>query len=160
MRKIAVLALAAIVIALAGCAPMPSTLVHPGPIPEMVPDKNSSVVTFFRESRFVAGGLPYSLRESGPTIGVLKNGTYFSFRTTPGSHTYTVEAIGKPSESIAVIVEPNATTYIQVNFFAWGLGQFFSLEEVPPVTAKAAIQKLKYIELRSDDANKNWKPGG
>jgi len=151
-KNLYLVSLVFIVFLYAGCASVPAgktLVIHREQMPEMSPDNNSAVVTFYREGRFlVSAGLPFSLRESGQTIGVLENGTYFSVRTTHGNHTYTVEAFAKPSESITIIAKPNATTYIEVNFFAWGLRQFFSLKEIPPVTAKAAIQSLKYTELK------------
>ena len=142
-----------LVIALAaGCAPMPKSgqlTVHQGPAPEITPDKNSAVVTFYRPSSILGVGISYFVQENGENIGALKSGTYFSVRTSPGSHTYTAST--EATETVTIQAAANDTTYVEGTL---GWGAFAGrprLKEVPAGTAKSVIPKLKYVELKPSD---------
>jgi hypothetical protein len=134
------LCFAALVLVLAGCAPMPN---HP--VQELIPDQNTAVVTFYRPAAFVGSLRTYSIRENSQNVGSLKNGTYFSIRVTPGSHTYTS---GK--DTIIILAKPNSINYIEfvLTAGAWVAEPYF--REVPAERAKIEIPKLKDIEPQPD----------
>ena len=151
MRTSALLSVFVLALFAAGCAPMPSakgSILHSGPVPEMLPDKNSAVVTFYRPKAFVGGGASFYIQENGENIGGLRNGTYFSVRTTPGRHTYTAETSVADKDAITITAKSNTTSYIEatVSMGVW-MGEPH-LKEVSDATAKPEIQKLKYIELK------------
>ena len=151
MRKSIAIGLAMLLALAAGCAPKTfsgNTLVHQGPVPEMVPDKNTAVVTFYRPIEVVGSLLSFFVQENGENIGGLKNGTYFSVRTSPGIHTYTAAGPVIEDDAITVTTKANSTTYIESTISpgtSWRPTP--RLREIPAVTAKTEIPRLKYIEF-------------
>jgi len=141
-------------IVLVGCAQMPTykeTIVHEGPVPEMAPDQKTAVVTFYRPSSFLGSAIPFFVQENGKNIGTLGSGTYFSFRTSPGRHTYTAIASSADVDEITVRVRANSTNYIEATVYVGELADRPHLKEVPADTANSSIPKLKYIELKRAD---------
>jgi hypothetical protein len=153
MKKIllSVLALAL----LAGCASSSSTaFVHPGPFPEMAPEEGLALVTFYRPNDFGGSLISFYVQENGRNVGVLKNGTYFSARTTPGRHTYTAG-----EDAITITAKPNETNYVEATTPAGAWLGVLHLKEVPADMAKSEIPQLKYIEWQPAGAGKGGKTG-
>jgi len=152
MNKLPAFVFMVSLVVVTGCAPMPSainTLVHPGPIPEILPDNKTGVVTFYRPKNYLANGISFFVQENGQNVGGLKNGTYFSLRTNPGSHTYTAATSSVDKDEITIVAAPNKTNYVEASL---GFGRWAGephLKETPAVTAKSEILKLNYIELKA-----------
>ena len=152
MKKLVMLLLAVAVLSLIGCGPVPTradySYMDTAPIIE--PDEESAVIYFFRESAFIGGGISYFVVEDGKNIGMLKSGSYFIHKTTPGMHTYSAET--------------EAKTFLTLNtdagkkyYVAGGISIGFwagrpMLQEVTEITARHMLQQdLKYIRLNSDE---------
>lgn len=133
---------------LSGCAAMPSskemTVLDTPPAP-ITPDSGSAVVTFFRPWSFLGGGLSFYISEYGQNIGALKNGTYFSIKTTPGTHIYS--AATESTEQVTIQTRPSETVYVKGSMGFGFIAGRPRLQQVTAGDAQKAIQKLDYVQL-------------
>src|SRR3982751_1790076 len=53
------------------------------------PERGKALVVFYRERRFVGGGVSYKVFDNGTRIGGLPNGAYFVYQAKPGAHKFT-----------------------------------------------------------------------
>jgi uncharacterized protein DUF2846 len=70
----------------------------------------TGTVVFFRESKFVGGGMSYKVRENGVEICKLKNGSYCTVQVPVGKHTYDVHSEAK--DVLNLEVESGETYYV------------------------------------------------
>jgi hypothetical protein len=70
----------------------------------------TGTVVFFRESKFVGGGMSYKVRENGVEICKLKNGSFCSVQVPVGKHTYDVHSEAK--DVLNMEVESGETYYV------------------------------------------------
>ena len=70
----------------------------------------NGTVVFFRESKFVGGGMSYKVRENGVEICKLKNGSFCSVQVPVGKHTYDVHSEAK--DVLTMEVESGETYYV------------------------------------------------
>jgi len=70
----------------------------------------TGTVVFFRESKFVGGGMSYKVRENGVEICKLKNGSFCSVQVPVGKHTYDVHSEAK--DVLTMEVESGETYYV------------------------------------------------
>ena len=104
MRKLICLLALAMAVALgAGCAKMlvRGYYMQDTP-PQIVPDQESAVVYFLRESAFTGGGITYFIFEDDTKIGLLKSGSYFIHKATPGKHTYLAETESRAAVTLDI----------------------------------------------------------
>src|SRR4249920_8327 len=71
----------------------------------------AGTVVFFRESKFVGGGMRYKVRENGIELCKLSNGSYCSVQVATGKHSYEVHSEAK--DVLTLEVESGETYYVQ-----------------------------------------------
>ncbi len=74
------------------------------------PPEGKGQIVFFRESRFVGGGVGFKVREGEIELGKLSNGTYFVHVADPGAHSYTVHSEAK--DVLNMEIEAGETYYV------------------------------------------------
>lgn len=127
-----------------GCAGMapPSSYTTHKTAPRVEPDTEHGVVCFLRESRIIGSGVTYYIQEDGKKVGVLRSGSYFFHKTSPGMHTYMAEDL--TATYVSINVEAGKIYYV-VGAATYG-GP--SLAEVSEPVARQIIQGgLDYIML-------------
>jgi hypothetical protein len=70
----------------------------------------TGVVVFFREKKFMGGGIAYKVREGNTELGKLANGSYFTVRARPGRHEYEVHSEAR--DVLTLEVEPGETYFV------------------------------------------------
>ncbi len=66
------------------------------------PEKDESVVYFYRQDKFLGKGVWYFIDHNGKHIGALKGGTYFFYVTEPGEKTFCAETEARVCKTIAM----------------------------------------------------------
>lgn len=74
------------------------------------PPAGKGQIVFFRDKKFVGGGVSYKVREGENELGKLSNGTYFVSVAEPGAHEYTVHSEAK--DILNLEVEAGETYYV------------------------------------------------
>ena len=140
-----------------GCAKMPlrGDYVEDKSPPQIQADEQSAAIVFFREWAFTGGGMSYFITEDTNNIGLLKAGSYFAYRATPGKHTYSAETEAR--SSVTLDVQPGQTYYIE-----GGIGMGFwagrpQLSEVTKPIFDKVKQGLKYIRLATPEEAAQFK---
>ena len=132
-----------------GCAKMPlrGDYVEEKSPPQIQADEQNATIVFFREWAFTGGGMSYFITEDTNNIGLLKAGSYFAYRATPGKHTYSAETEAR--SSVTLDVQPGQIYYIEGGI---GIGFWAGRPQLSEVT-KPIFDKvkpdLKYIRLES-----------
>ena len=145
------------VLLVAGCAKMPlrGDYVKEPVAPVIVPDANHGVVYFVRDSAFGGAGISYFIFEDTKKIGLLKSGTYFIHKTTPGKHTYLAETEARAA--VTLDVEAGKTYYIEGNV---GMGFWAGrpqLTEITEPVAKQYLSDLDYVRLATPEETEAYK---
>lgn len=85
----------------------------PAPAPASAADAGGAAgtVVFFRESKFVGGGMKYKVRENGVELCKLSNGSYCTVQVPTGKHSYEVHSEAK--DVLTLEVESGETYYVQ-----------------------------------------------
>ena len=96
---------------------------------------NSGVVVFFREKKYLGGGIAYKVREGDVAIGKLSNGSYFTVRTRAGKHEYNVRSEAR--DVITIEVEPGETHFVS---FGVGVGVVTGRPNLSPSDRKTFIK--------------------
>ena len=157
MRKLICLLALAMAVALgAGCAKMPvrGDYMQDTP-PQIVPDQESAVVYFLRESAFTGGGITYLIFEDDTKIGLLKSGSYFIHKATPGKHTYLAETESRAA--VTLDIQPGQTYYIEGSV---GMGFWAGRPQLTEITKPVAdklLPDLKYIRLATPEETDAYK---
>lgn len=140
-----------------GCAKMPlrGDYVEEKSPPQMQADEQSASIVFFREWAFTGGGMSYFITEDTKDIGLLKAGSYFAYRATPGKHTYSAETEAR--SSLTLDIQPGQTYYIE-----GGIGMGFwagrpQLSEVTKPIFDKVKSDLKYIRLATPEEAAQFK---
>lgn len=140
-----------------GCAKMPlrGDYVEEKSPPQIQADEQSAAIVFFREWAFTGGGMSYFITEDTNNIGLLKAGSYFAYRATPGKHTYSAETEAR--SSVTLDVQPGQTYYIE-----GGIGMGFwagrpQLSEVTKPIFDKAKPDLKYIRIATPEEAAQFK---
>lgn len=85
------------------------------PAPESTPaaplSGDMGTVVFFRESKFVGGGVSFKVREGETELGKLSSGTYFRTQLPVGPHAFTVHSEAK--DVLNLEIERGETYYVQ-----------------------------------------------
>jgi hypothetical protein len=155
MRKIIHVLLAVVFVGVAGCAKMPLRADYVYETNPQVPiaDDSSAVIYFFRESAFINSGLIYFIYEDTNRIGLLKSGTYFVHKTTPGKHTYWVDVGAKVYTTLDI--KAKQTYYID-----GGVDDNYAIiintskphfMEVTRPIAEKLLPDLQYIRLSTEE---------
>ena len=146
MRKLLLLLTATIGICCSGCVIMPSGAEYSYDIqPNIFPDDSSGVVYFMRENEFTGGGRGWFISEGNKKIGVVRGGTYFIHKTTPGKHSYIVDT--HATSVVTIDVEAGKKYYL----LSWVTVPVFvgtirwHQKEIPASVANELLPKLKYI---------------
>lgn len=144
---------------LVGCAKMPTHYdYYKADTPPVIePDETSSVVCFVREDAFVGSGISYFINEGEKRIGLLRSGSYFMTKTTPGDHTYWAETEAKTF--ITVNAKANTTMYVVGGV---GMGMWAGrpiLQAADEASAKHLIvdDELEYLVMRPEEEAKALK---
>lgn len=157
MRKVfnfaAIMALALIMCA---CAKMPlrGDYVEDVP-PALTESEDEGTVYFLREGAFMGGGISYFIHEDDQKIGLLKSGSYFIHRTSPGKRTFWAETEAKAA--VTLDIEAGKTYYIEGSV---GLGMWAGRPELTEITKPMAdklLPDLKYIRLASPAETQEYK---
>lgn len=74
------------------------------------PPADKGQIVFFRDKKFVGGGVNYKVREGDSELGKLSNGSFFVHVTEPGAHEYTVHSEAK--DILNLEVEAGETYYV------------------------------------------------
>lgn len=125
-------------VVLAGCAS--ATKVGAPPTPEVHPEKG--LVYFFRESRFVGGGVSFNVRDNGEVIGALKNGTYFFHYVEPGEHVFSART--EVERERAIQIEAGKVYYIKGSISMGVLAGRPELTIVDEAEARLILPGLTY----------------
>lgn len=151
------IALVLLFISIVGCAKMPlrGDYVEEKSPPQIQADGQSAAIVFFREWAFTGGGMSYFITEDTNNIGLLKAGSYFAYRATPGKHTYSAETEAR--SSVTLDVQPGQTYYIE-----GGIGMGFwagrpQLSEVTKPIFDKVKTDLKYIRLATPEEAAQFK---
>ncbi len=93
--------------------PIATSSATPAPVAatSAVPGGPSGSVVFFRDSKFVGGGVSFKVREGEQELGKLSNGTYFVAQVPTGAHAFTVHSEAK--DVLNLEVEQGETYYVQ-----------------------------------------------
>lgn len=148
MKRVVVLML--VFVLGAACAKMPqrSDYVKEAVAPQMEADAKHGLIYFFREWAFGGSAISYFVQEDTVNIGLLKAGSYFAHKTTPGKHTYSSEIESK--SSVMIDVQAGQTYYVEggIGVGLWAGGGPMLDEVTKPVFDKVK-SKLEYIRLAS-----------
>ena len=158
MKKLLSLSIVTILFLISvGCAKMPlrGDYVEEKSPPQMQADAQSAAIIFFREWAFTGGGMSYFITEDTNNIGLLKAGSYFTYRATPGKHTYSAETEAR--SSVTLDIQPGQTYYIE-----GGIGMGFwagrpQLSEVTKPVFDKVKSDLKYIRLATPEEAAQFK---
>jgi len=158
MIRLVFLAVLGLVFALgAGCAKMPqrADYVKEAAPPTLTADADHGLIYFFREWAFGGGGMTYFVQEDTVNIGLLKAGSYFAHKATPGKHTYSGETESK--DSVTLDIEAGKTYYVE-----GGIGMGFwagvpKLSEVTKPVFDKARPKLEHIRLATPSETEAFK---
>ena len=150
-RLFCLLALIVVVTLGAGCAKMPqrSDYVKEDVPPTMTADAEHGLIYFFREWAFGGGGVSYFVQEDTKNIGLLKAGSYFSYKSKPGKHTYASETESK--SSVTLDIQAGQTYYVEGGI---GIGFWAGVPKLSEVTKPVfdkAKPDLKYIRLATPE---------
>ena len=157
MKKLSLLCLLIAAVLLAGCAKMPlrEDYVKEATAPVVTPDETSGVVYFVRDSAFGGAGISYFIFEDTTKIGLLKSGTYFIHKTTPGKHTYYAETEAR--SSVTLDVEAGKTYYVEGSVGLGFLAGRPQLMEITEPVAKQYLPELEYIRLATPEEVEAYK---
>ena len=75
------------------------------------PEVGKAMVIFYRERRFVGGGVSYKVLDNGTRIGGLPNGAYFVYQAKPGAHKFT--AATESTDEHVLTLEAGKTYYVR-----------------------------------------------
>ncbi len=137
---------------LTGCATMPTRgdYVVLDAAPAIVPDAESGVVCFLRESSFMGSGISYFVQENGQNIGLLRSGSYFLHKTAPGPHTYTAET--EAMASVTITVQAGKNSYVQGDI---GMGFLAGRPQLTEITEQVATpllsEGMEYTRMSSPE---------
>jgi hypothetical protein len=95
----------------------------------------TGVVVFFREKKYIGGGVAFKVREGDVELGKLSNGTYFTVRTRPGLHKYEVHA--ETRDVLTLEVEPGETYFVS---FGLGVGVLAGRPNLAPSDRQTFIK--------------------
>lgn len=96
----------------------------------------TGTVVFFREKKFVGGGIAYKVRENGVELCKLKNGSYCTVQVPVGKHAYEVHSEAK--DVLNLEVESGETYYVS---FGVSVGVFAGHPNLSP-SSKTAYDAL------------------
>ena len=156
-RRFSLLALVCVLAMMTGCAGMPlrGDYVKEATAPVIVPDENYGVVYFVRDSAFVGGGISYFIFEDTTKIGLLKSGTYFIHKTTPGKHTYLAETEAR--SAITLDIEAGKTYYIEGSVGMGFLAGRPQLIEITEPVARRYLPDLEYVRLATPEEQEAYR---
>jgi hypothetical protein len=97
----------------------------------------TGVVVFFRQRKYLGGGIAYKVREGDVELGKLSNGSYFTVRTSAGRHEFNVH--GETRDVITLEVEPGETYFVS---FSLGVGVVAGRPNLSPAD-RATFIKLQ-----------------
>ena len=157
MKKNILLVLSVVFLLSVGCARMPlrGDYVEEKVPPQIVADEQSAAIVFFREWAFTGGGMTYFVTEDTKNIGLLKAGSYFIYKASPGKHTYSAETEAR--SSVTIDTQPGQIYYVEGGI---GMGFWAGRPQLSEVT-KPVFEKiktdLKYIRLATPEETEQFK---
>jgi Protein of unknown function (DUF2846) len=104
------------------------------------PQAGKGLVIFYRERRFVGGGVSYKVFDNGTRIGGLPNGAYFVYQAKPGAHKFTAST--ETTEQHVITVEAGKTYYIRGEV---GMGIMVGRPHLVIADAKEAVEAIKNL---------------
>lgn len=113
------------------------------PLPDVVTGKvlaakpGKGQVVFFRESKFMGGGITWKVRENGVELGTLSSGHYFIVDADPGVHNYS--ATTEATDTITLEVEDGETYFVET---AVAMGALIYRPNIRPSTREVFVAKL------------------
>ena len=110
-----------------------------------IPQNNESVLYIYRPSKFVAGGMDYTLsnKTTNEELGELQNGTYLEKTVKPGKMVVYGKYNFLKDNEIELELEPNKVTCIKS--YIGGFIQNIQFEKVDLETCKKEIVETKKI---------------
>ena len=101
--------LVSVILGIALCTPL-AAMSEDAPAPPGMAAAGTGTIVFFRDKKFVGGGMNYKVREGDVEIGKLSNGSYFIVQAPVGKHEYTVHSEAK--DVLTLEVESGETYYV------------------------------------------------
>jgi len=110
-------------------------------------NSSQSTVIFYRQDRFAGGAVKYYINDGNKTIGALKSGSYFRYKTEPGSHYFWAE--NEKISSVKLDCDPSGRYFIEgtVSMGMWMGNPELSL--VPNSVANTRLDDLQYYDFNS-----------
>jgi len=115
----------------------PTELVNPTEPPAPVPVEAKAILFFYRESKFLGGGLRPSIYVDNVEVAWISSGSYFKVAVTPGDHVIYAD---EKDEALTFPTEPGKTYYFRVGIRAGLLKGHGKLE---PVSEEAGAQEFE-----------------
>lgn len=146
LYRMSIIPIFLIIMLLISCASMPGHNEYRKlSSPSITQTSEKGTVIFFRESRFVGGGVTYYIYDGNNKIGASWSGCYFHYLAEPGDHTFWGETEAK--KYITLNIAAGKTYYIETSF---GFGALIGVPAFTVVTENVALPLLKdinYCEL-------------
>lgn len=98
-------------------------------------------IVFYREPKFVGGGIGFKVREGENEIVKLKNGTYFVATVEPGKHEYNMH--GEVKDVLPLEIEADETYYVKASISMGIVAGRPNLAPSDEAGFLAALKKLK-----------------
>ena len=151
---------AAVSFLMVGCANVGTERQAPSTVADR-PEPGKGLVIFYRESKFAGGGVGFVVCDvikppsggdlgSGPQIGSLPNGSYFTYNAKPGKHTFSGSTTARPATYYFwTTIESNKTYYVRAKLWGSSIGvpSHPDLTVVDPQEGLTAIKNLRPVTL-------------
>lgn len=152
MNKLVIATFTLISLLLAGCANQPITaLARPAP-------DNHGEVVIYRESSFVAGGVPLAVGADSNAFALIENSEYVRAQLTPGKHEIFVRAHSADPTRVNIDISRDGRVCLKaisskdtlaktlIPVFLMTSGYHFDLETVP-CPSDAALKEYKRVAV-------------
>ena len=102
------------------------------------PERGKALVVFYRERRFVGGGVSYKVFDNGTRIGGLPNGAYFVYQAKPGAHKFTAST--ESTAQHVLTLDAGQTYYVRGEVH---MGVMVGRPELVIADSKEAVAAIK-----------------
>jgi hypothetical protein len=117
-----------------------------------VPVEAKAILLFYRESRFMGGGLRPSIYVDNIEVAWLSSGSYFKVAVTPGDHVIYAD---EKDDALTFPTEPGKTYYFRVGIRA---GLFKGHGKLEPVSEEAGAKEFEGWKPKMTYTEKILKP--
>jgi Protein of unknown function (DUF2846) len=123
------------IVGLIGCVSMPNFTEYAHRLPP--PGQGEGRIWFYRQSRFVGGGIQPSVLLNGEKIGKARPGGYFYVDRPAGNYVITCET--EQINECRLVLEPGSTKYVRLTM---GVGVWIASIVPQEVSRMTALQEL------------------